>query len=173
LIHVFLFLVFWPHRVAHRILVPWPGIEPTSPAVEAHSLNSWTMREVPDSFLNSLPSTKQEYKTRVCVLLSNNSKVTWELLIIMITYNVNSNNNYCQCVRHCAKEFIFHSSFVRHISLLPRFNKKKLTHQIVKILAQCHVIPNLNFYFEWSVISLIIEKKMTIDKIKSHINFIS
>ena len=59
------------------------------------------------------------------------------------------------------------------VLLLPLFNKKKLTHQIIKILAEHHVIPNLNFYFEWSVISLIIEKKMTIDKIKSHINFIS
>ena len=76
----------------------------------------------------------------------------------MINYNVNVNYNYCQCARHCAKKFILHSSFVRHISLLPLFNKKKLTHQIIKILGEHHVIPNLNFYFDWSVIPLIIEK---------------
>ena len=27
-------------------LVPWPGIEPMTPAVEARSLNHWTTREV-------------------------------------------------------------------------------------------------------------------------------
>ena len=37
---------FWPHCTACRILVPGPGIEPTPPAVEAWSLNSWTTREV-------------------------------------------------------------------------------------------------------------------------------
>ena len=31
----------------HGILVPWPGINPTSPALEAWSLNHWTAREVP------------------------------------------------------------------------------------------------------------------------------
>ena len=28
-------------------LVPWPGVEPGSPALEARSLNHWTIREVP------------------------------------------------------------------------------------------------------------------------------
>ena len=40
--------LFWLHRVACRILVPQPGIEPVSPALEARSLNHWTAREVPD-----------------------------------------------------------------------------------------------------------------------------
>ena len=36
------------HRHAKcRILVPRPGIEPESPAVEAQSFNHWTTREVP------------------------------------------------------------------------------------------------------------------------------
>ena len=30
------------------ILVPWPGIEPTTPALEVQSPNCWTTREVPD-----------------------------------------------------------------------------------------------------------------------------
>ena len=34
------------HHVACRILVPLPGIAPTSPAVEAQSLHHWTTREV-------------------------------------------------------------------------------------------------------------------------------
>ena len=29
------------------MLVPWPGIEPVSPAMEALSINHWTTREVP------------------------------------------------------------------------------------------------------------------------------
>ena len=37
---VFIFL-------ACGILVPWPGIEPVAPAVEAQSPNHWTAREVP------------------------------------------------------------------------------------------------------------------------------
>ena len=38
---------FLPHGVTCRMLVPWPGIEPVSPAVEVHSLNHWTARKVP------------------------------------------------------------------------------------------------------------------------------
>ena len=41
------FFFFWPHLAACRILVPWPGMEPTPPAVEAWNLNHWTAREVP------------------------------------------------------------------------------------------------------------------------------
>ena len=47
----FLSFFFWPHRVACGILVPWPGIEPASPAWEARSLNHWTTREVPKYIL--------------------------------------------------------------------------------------------------------------------------
>ena len=35
----------WP--MACGILVPWPGMEPTAPAVVAQSLNHWTAREDP------------------------------------------------------------------------------------------------------------------------------
>ena len=48
--HLFIFLfcfVFWPCRMACKILVPRPMIEPVPPAVEARSLNHWTAREVP------------------------------------------------------------------------------------------------------------------------------
>ena len=45
--------VFWPCHAACRILVPWPGIEPMPPAVEAQSLNHWTAREVPDLHFES------------------------------------------------------------------------------------------------------------------------
>ena len=40
---------FWPHCTTCGILVPRPGIEPTSSAVEARSLKHWTAREVPVS----------------------------------------------------------------------------------------------------------------------------
>ena len=43
---LFIYLL-WPLRAASRILVPRPGIEPGSPAVEAQSLTQWTTREVP------------------------------------------------------------------------------------------------------------------------------
>ena len=43
----FYFLFFWPHHAACGILVPQPGIEPRSTALEAWSLNCWTTREAP------------------------------------------------------------------------------------------------------------------------------
>ena len=42
MLHQFLF-----GHVASAILVPWPGIEPVSPAVEVWSPNHWIAREVP------------------------------------------------------------------------------------------------------------------------------
>ena len=55
-IYSFFIFIFWPHRTAHRILVPRPGIEPVPPALEAQSLNQWTAREVPiHSCLGSFP----------------------------------------------------------------------------------------------------------------------
>ena len=52
-IHVFpfysfsLFLGYAVEHVGCGILVPRPGIKPTSPAVEAWNLSHWTGREVP------------------------------------------------------------------------------------------------------------------------------
>ena len=45
-----LFFFFWPCTVACGILVPQPGIELSSPAVEAQSLNHWCAQEVPIFF---------------------------------------------------------------------------------------------------------------------------
>ena len=42
----FCLFCFWLLCAACGILVSWPGIEPTPPAVEAWSLNHWTTREV-------------------------------------------------------------------------------------------------------------------------------
>ena len=40
-------------RLACRILVPQPGIEPMPPAVEARSPNHWATREVPDQVFSN------------------------------------------------------------------------------------------------------------------------
>ena len=42
-----LFVCFWPHQVACRILVPPPGIKPRPLAVIAQSPNHWNAREFP------------------------------------------------------------------------------------------------------------------------------
>ena len=35
--YLFIFIFyFWPRHTACEILIPWPGIEPVPPAVEAH-----------------------------------------------------------------------------------------------------------------------------------------
>ena len=39
------YFIFWLYCTACGILVPQPGIEPVSPAVEAQSLNHWTARK--------------------------------------------------------------------------------------------------------------------------------
>ena len=38
-------ILFWPHHMACRILVPQPGIESKPPPVEVQRLNPWTSRE--------------------------------------------------------------------------------------------------------------------------------
>ena len=37
--------------MACGIPVPWSGVEPVLPAVEAQSLNHWTAREVPEGLI--------------------------------------------------------------------------------------------------------------------------
>ena len=46
----YLFFFVWPCCVACIILIPWPGMEPMSPALESQSLNHWTIREAPATF---------------------------------------------------------------------------------------------------------------------------
>ena len=48
---LYLFLRFWLCHTACGILVPCPGIEPMLPELEAWSLNHWTTREVPSSYI--------------------------------------------------------------------------------------------------------------------------
>ena len=38
---------FLPRHKACGILIPWPGIEPTTRVLEAQSLNHWINRQVP------------------------------------------------------------------------------------------------------------------------------
>ena len=56
---LFYLLIFLPHCVACRFLVPQPGIEPVPSAVKAQSPNDWTSREFPGplSFLSLSNST--------------------------------------------------------------------------------------------------------------------
>ena len=56
---IYLFIYFWPHSAAYRILVTQPGIEPVPPALGAQSLNHWTTREVPGFYIkHNLPLPK-------------------------------------------------------------------------------------------------------------------
>lgn len=43
----FICFVFWLCLGACGVLVPWPGVEPVLPAVEAPGPDHWTSREVP------------------------------------------------------------------------------------------------------------------------------
>ena len=52
-----LFFVFIPDHEACGILLPWPGIKPVLPVVEAPSRNHWSTREVPISSEVAWPVT--------------------------------------------------------------------------------------------------------------------
>ena len=64
----FFFFFFWPRRLAHGILIPWPGIEPGCSAVKAWSPNHWTAREVPWRLILKLSLHHYPY---VLVLISS------------------------------------------------------------------------------------------------------
>ena len=45
--YCFCFMFWFFGHKACGILIPWPGIRPTNPAMEMQSLSPWTTREVP------------------------------------------------------------------------------------------------------------------------------
>ena len=47
------FPFFWPYHMECGILIFWPGIELTPPALEVWRLNQWTTREVPSYIFQS------------------------------------------------------------------------------------------------------------------------
>ena len=50
---IVIFFFFWLCSMACQILVPWRGIKPVSPAVEAWSPNYWAARQLPVPVLTS------------------------------------------------------------------------------------------------------------------------
>ena len=70
---------FWPLPTACRILLPWPGIKPVQPAVEAWSSNHWTSREVPQNLNCSkywLIILRLALSNKTLQLLSQNDLIT-------------------------------------------------------------------------------------------------
>ena len=63
------FLFFWPHCVAHGILVTQPGIKPVPPAVEVGSLHHWISREVPSLSISTNTVSQEGRKTWTSSLL--------------------------------------------------------------------------------------------------------
>ena len=62
----FLFLFFG--RTARHAELPWPGMEPAPPAVEAQNLNHWTTREVQHAVLSNRASNLRYEETCSCFL---------------------------------------------------------------------------------------------------------
>lgn len=54
----FYFLTTW--CLAWKILVPWLGIKPVPPGMEALCLNHWDIREIPGQILKSSPPTMSQ-----------------------------------------------------------------------------------------------------------------
>lgn len=80
------FVFFWPWHMACGILVPWPGIEPASPAVEAQTLNHWTTSKVPSFFI--LFDFSSIYHTPSFSELSSSVSVPNTLLNILLPFCV-------------------------------------------------------------------------------------
>ena len=72
--------------MACGILVPWPGIEPASPAVEAQTLNHWTTSKVPSVFI--LFDFSSIYHTPSFSGLSSSVSVPHTLLNILLPFCV-------------------------------------------------------------------------------------
>ena len=82
-------IIFWPHHMACGILVPWPGIKPVPPAVEAQSTNHWSTREVLRWCIKALALThsilkkvlysylREEGKTDAWVMHESISSACW------------------------------------------------------------------------------------------------
>ena len=66
------FSIFWPHHMACGILVPWPGIEPESPAVETWCLNHWATHGSPK---------RAHFNTSLSVFFQNGSFLTIDMLL--------------------------------------------------------------------------------------------
>ena len=69
LFQVLFFLFFWPHCVAHGILVTQPGIKPVPSAVEVGSLHHWISREVPSLSISTNTVPQEGRKTWASSLL--------------------------------------------------------------------------------------------------------
>ena len=64
------FFFFWSHCTVCGILVPQSGIEPLPPALEAWSLNHWTVRKVPILELYDMNFSSENTNYTVLVALS-------------------------------------------------------------------------------------------------------
>ena len=88
---------------ACRILVPWPGIEPLSPALEVQSLNHWTAREIPEGIWYRVSGRCWGESGRVLWYLS---QVMWvqclvrgqEMLVIVIRGLLHSANIFWRLI---------------------------------------------------------------------------
>ena len=93
LCHGFFFL--WPHLhlKACRILVSWPGIEPTPPALEAWRLTCWTTREVPAA--NAFSTGLSVVRTVACVIKRHKWETLKSCLLLWGVKEVKSGNDEC------------------------------------------------------------------------------
>ena len=61
-----LLLLLFLHRMACRILILWPGIKPTPPALNMQSFNHWTTRKVSKTLIFNLEKVWGIYKDLAC-----------------------------------------------------------------------------------------------------------
>ena len=71
------YFFFWSHCTVCGILVPQSGIEPLPPALEAWSLNHWTIRKVPVLELYDMNFSSENTNCSVLVAVMSDSVTPW------------------------------------------------------------------------------------------------
>ena len=127
--------LFRVHHKSCKILVPWSGHEPVSPAVETQNLNPWTIRDIPSWFIY-LPTYLPTYLS-VCLSVYLPIYLLASITVIY-TPAVWLQRTWCYSARAFIESFFFKESliltmslwyhelhFSLHILTLPPLKKKK------------------------------------------------
>ena len=145
IINNYYYFSFWPYHAACGLLVPWPGIEPMLPAVEAWSPIHWTTREV--SELNSILCTpsRLEYQTYQFSSVQSLSRIRLFATLWIAAHQASlSITNSQSSLKLISIESVMPSSHLilcRHLFLLPPippsislFQWVNSSHEVAKVL---------------------------------------
>ena len=123
-----LFIYFLPHHAVYRILVPWPGMEPVRPAVEAQILNHWAARQVLGlSLLKHHENCKLSAYITVTTIARSTQRGIWGLHGEVCWQSSNIQETWL--MQGCSRNLAEYDDYPSH-----SFKPSKLTQRINSIL---------------------------------------